>query len=188
MASSFTSVDFVIVVAYLAALAIVGAVFSRRQTSADAFLVAGRRMAWFPVGMSLMAALNSGIDYLTQPSATIQYGLVLVTGVLSWLFLYPWVATVVFPFYKRLNFYSVYEYLESRFDVRVRTLAAAIFIVWRLGWMATALYVPCLAIDAVTGGAVDLTLMIVVLGALVTLYTMLGGIQAVIWNDVLQFF
>ena len=53
--------------------------------------------------------------------------------------------------------------------------------------MATALYVPCLAIDAVTGGAVDLTLMIVVLGALVTLYTMLGGIQAVIWNDVMQF-
>jgi SSS family solute:Na+ symporter len=187
MASSFTSLDLVIVVAYLAALAIVGAVFSRRQTSADAFLVAGRRMAWFPVGMSLMAALNSGIDYLTQPSATIQYGLVLVTGVLSWLFLYPWVATVVFPFYKRLNFYSVYEYLESRFDVRVRTLAAAIFIVWRLGWMATALYVPCLAIDAVTGGAVDLTLMIVVLGGLVTLYTMLGGIQAVIWNDVMQF-
>jgi SSS family solute:Na+ symporter len=187
MASTFTALDLGIVVAYLAALALVGAYFSRRQTSAEAFLVAGRRMAWFPVGMSLMAALNSGIDYLTQPSATIQYGLVLVTGVLSWLFIYPWVAVVVFPFYKRLNFYSVYEYLESRFDVRVRTLAAGIFIVWRLGWMATALYVPCLAIDAVTGGAVDLTLMIVVLGVLVTLYTMLGGIQAVIWNDVMQF-
>jgi SSS family transporter len=187
MASSFTALDAVIVVAYLATLAAVGAIFSRRQTSADAFLVAGRRMSWFPVGLSLMAALNSGIDYLTQPSATIQYGLVLVIGVLSWLFIYPWVAAVVFPFYKRLEFYSVYEYLERRFDVSVRTLAAAIFIVWRLGWMATALYVPCLAIDAVTGGALDLTLMISVLGALVTVYTMLGGIQAVIWNDVMQF-
>src|SRR5690606_28296768 len=77
--------------------------------------------------------------------------------------------------------------LEARFDVRVRVLAAAIFVLWRLGWMATALYVPSLAIDAVTGGAVPLTAMIVVLGALVTGYTMLGGIQAVIWNDVLQF-
>ena len=187
MASSFTALDVVIVVAYLAALAIVGAVFSRRQTSADAFLVAGRRMAWFPVGLSLMAALNSGIDYLMQPSATIQYGLALVLGVLSWLFIYPWVAAIAFPFFKRLDFYTVYEYLETRFDVRVRTLAAAIFIVWRLGWMATALYVPCLAIDAVTGGAIDLTMMIIVLGALVTIYTMLGGIQAVIWNDVMQF-
>src|SRR5687768_12677442 len=187
MPSSLQPLDFLIVATYLATLAGVGIYFSRRQQTFDLFVVASRRMAWFPVGMSLMAALNSGIDYLTQPSATIQYGLVLVTGVLSWLFLYPWVATVVFPFYKRLNFYSVYEYLEIRFDVRVRTLAAAIFIVWRLGWMATALYVPCLAIDAVTGGAVDLTLMIVVLGGLVTVYTMLGGIQAVIWNDVMQF-
>jgi SSS family solute:Na+ symporter len=53
--------------------------------------------------------------------------------------------------------------------------------------MATAIYVPCLAIDAATNGRADLTTMILVLGALVTLYTMLGGIQAVIWNDVIQF-
>ena len=53
--------------------------------------------------------------------------------------------------------------------------------------MATALYVPCLAISATSGGQVDLTLMIVIAGVLVTLYTMLGGIQAVIWNDVIQF-
>jgi len=77
--------------------------------------------------------------------------------------------------------------LEARFDARVRVLAAAIFIVWRLGWMATAIYVPCLAINAATNGRADLTTMILVTGALVTLYTMLGGIQAVIWNDVIQF-
>jgi SSS family transporter len=134
-----------------------------------------------------MAALNSGIDYLTQPSATIRYGLVLVVGTSSWALLYPWMSRVVFPFYHRLKFYSVYEYLEARFDVRVRMLAVAIFIVWRLGWMATALYVPCLAIKATLTPQFDLTNLIVVLGALVTLYTLLGGIQAVIWNDVMQF-
>src|SRR6185503_15361924 len=79
------------------------------------------------------------------------------------------------------------EFLEARFDARVRLLAASIFIIWRLGWMATAIYVPCLAINAATNGRADLTTMIVVLGVLVTLYTMLGGIQAVIWNDVIQF-
>jgi len=134
-----------------------------------------------------MAALNSGLDYLMQPSSTIRYGLVLLVGPLSWLFLYPWVSRVILPFYRRLNLYTAYEFLEARFDVRVRTLAAAIFIVWRLGWMATALYVPCLAIDTAFTGRVDLTTMIVTLGVLVTLYTMLGGIQAVIWNDVIQF-
>lgn len=187
MTATLSAPDLVIIVGYLVALAAIGVFFSRRQTSLETFLVAGRRMSWLPVGLSLMAALNSGIDYLTQPSATIQYGLVLVLGTLSWFALYPWVSRVVFPFYRRLNFLSIYEYLEARFDVRVRTLAAVIFIAWRLGWMATALYVPCLAIDAASGGRIDMTLMIIVAGTLVTLYTMLGGIQAVIWNDVIQF-
>jgi SSS family solute:Na+ symporter len=185
--ATLTTLDLVIIVGYLLALAAIGSFFARRQSSLETFLIGGGRMSWLPVGLSLMAALNSGIDYLTQPSATIQYGLVLALGVLSWVFIYPWVSYVVFPFFRRLHVYSIYEYLESRFDVRVRTLAAIIFVMWRLGWMATALYVPCLAISATSGGQVDLTTMIVVAGVLVTLYTMLGGIQAVIWNDVIQF-
>lgn len=187
MQSSFHAVDWVIVAVYLVAMALVGIYFSRKQTSLDQYLRAGRSMGWLPVGLSLMAALNSGMDYLMQPSATIRYGLVLVVGITSWLALYPWVARVAFPFYRRLNFYSVYEYLEARFDVRVRTLAALIFLLWRVGWMATAMYVPSLAIDAASGGQVDLTTMTIIIGVLVTLYTMLGGIQAVIWNDVIQF-
>ncbi len=185
--ASLTNLDLIIIVGYLLLLAGIGAYFSRRQSSLDTFLIGGGRMSWLPVGLSLMAALNSGIDYLTQPSATIQYGLVLALGVLSWLAIYPWVSIVVFPFFRRLHVYSIYEYLETRFDVNVRTLAAIIFVAWRLGWMATALYVPCLAISATSGGQIDLTLMIVIAGVLVTLYTMLGGIQAVIWNDVIQF-
>lgn len=187
MQSSFHVIDWAIVAVYLLAMALVGIYFARQQTSLDQYLRAGRSMGWLPVGLSLMAALNSGMDYLMQPSATIRYGVVLVVGISSWLFLYPWVAKVAFPFYHRLNFYSVYEYLEARFDVRVRTLAALIFLLWRVGWMATAMYVPSLAINAATGGQVDLTTMTIIVGVLVTLYTMLGGIRAVIWNDVIQF-
>jgi SSS family transporter len=179
--------DVAIVLTYLAALAAVGAYFSRRQSNLDEFFLARHSMTWLPVGLSLMAALNSGIDYLMQPSSTIRYGLILLVGTSSWLFLYPWVTRVTLPFYRKLNVFTAYEFLEARFDVRVRTLAAAIFIVWRLGWMATAIYVPCLAINAAAGGRVDLPMMILVLGVLVTAYTMLGGIQAVIWNDVMQF-
>jgi SSS family transporter len=188
MRNAFHLLDGAVLVVYLAALAAVGVMFSRRQRSVDEFFLARRSMTWLPIGLSLMAALNSGIDYLMQPSSTIRYGLILLAGSSSWLFLYPWVTKVVLPFYRRINARTAYEFLEERFDVRVRTLAAAIFVVWRLGWMATALYVPCLAISAVTGDAVPLTMMIALLGMLVTGYTMLGGIQAVIWNDVMQFF
>ena len=187
MQTAATTLDAAIVIAYLTTMALVGVYFSRRQTGLGAFFVARQSMPWLAVGLSLMAALNSGIDYLMQPSATIRYGVILLAGTSSWIFLYPWVSRVTLPFYRRLNLYTAYEFLEARFDVRVRTLAAAIFIVWRLGWMATAIYVPCLAIEAVTGGRVDLRIMIAVLGLVVTGYTALGGIEAVIWNDVLQF-
>jgi len=176
------------VIAYLAAMAALGFYFSRRQSSLDRYLLAERDMGWLPVGLSLMAALNSGMDYLMQPSSTIRFGIVLTMGVLSWVVLYPWIARVVFPFYNRLDFYTVYEFLEARFDVRVRTLAAAIFIVWRLGWTATAMFVPSLAINAVTAGQVPLNATTIVIGIVVTITTMAGGIQGVIWTDVVQFF
>jgi SSS family solute:Na+ symporter len=187
MTSSFHAIDWAIIAIYLVAMGGVGVYFSRRQTSLKTFLLADQRIGWLPIGLSLMAALNSGMDYLMQPSSTIRYGAVLVVGIVSWLPLYPWVAHVAFPFFQRLNFFTVYEYLEARFDLRVRTLAAVIFILWRLGWMATAMYVPSLAVNAASGGQVDLVTMTIIVGVLVTSYTMLGGIEAVIWNDVIQF-
>jgi SSS family transporter len=185
--TSLHTLDVVIITVYLVSLAAVGLYFSRRQKSLDVFFLARQSMTWLPVGLSLMAALDSAIDYLMQPSATIRYGLILLIGTSSWLVLYPWVSRVTLPFYRRLNYYTAYEYLEKRFDVRVRALAALIFIVWRLGWMATAIYVPSLAISTATGDRIPLTLLVVGLGVLVTLYTALGGIEAVIWNDVAQF-
>ena len=187
MTSSFHPIDWWIVAAYLVTMAAIGVYFSRRQDSLSQFVLADRQMGWLPVGVSLMAALNSGMDYLMQPSSTIQYGLVLAVGVLSWIPLYPWVAKVATPFFARLNYLTAYEYLEARFDVRVRVLGAVIFLAWRLGWMATAMYVPALALNAATAGAVDTTLVTIVIGTIVTAYTMLGGVQAVIWNDVIQF-
>ena len=81
--SSFHLADWVVVAVYLAVMAYMGFYFSRRQTTLDRYLLAVRSMGWLPVGLSLMAALNSGMDYLMQPSATIRYGAVLVLGVVS---------------------------------------------------------------------------------------------------------
>jgi SSS family transporter len=185
--TSLHPLDIVIIVLYLAMLGGIGLYFSQRQKSLDEYFLAKQSMAWLPVGLSLMAALDSAIDYLMQPSSTIRYGLILLIGTSSWIFLYPWVSKVTLPFYRKLNYFTAYEYLEARFDVRVRALAAVIFIVWRLGWMATAIYVPSLAISTATGDRIPVTLLVAGLGVIVTLYTALGGIEAVIWNDVAQF-
>lgn len=187
MESHFGWIDGGIIVLYLTMLAGIGVYFSRRQSNLDEYFRAGQSMGWLPVGLSLMAALNSGIDYMTQPSASIQYGLVYLPSLLTWGIAYAYVVYWILPFYRRLDIFSVYEYLERRFDVRVRTLGAAIFILWRLGWMATALYVPCLAVNAASGGKLPLIPTILVLGLIVSVYTAVGGIKGVIWTDVIQF-
>ena len=81
MTSSFRSIDWVIVAAYLRRWPASASTFRGSQTNLDQYLLAERNMGWLPVGLSLMAALNSGMDYLMQPSATIRYGLVLVVGI-----------------------------------------------------------------------------------------------------------
>src|SRR6185295_5918537 len=115
MIAGLPAIDAAIIVIYLAMLTGVGVYFSRRQTNLDEFFRARQSMAWLPVGLSLMAALNSGIDYLMQPASTIRYGLILLVGTSSWLFLYPWVSRVTLPFYRRLHAFTAYEFLEVRF-------------------------------------------------------------------------
>lgn len=184
---SFGWLDWLIIGAYLAMLMGIGVYHSRRQDTLREYFLAGKHMGWLPIGMSLLAALNSGIDYLAQPSAFIKYNILIILPCASWLVVYPYAFFVTMPMYRRLDIYSAYEYLENRFNVAVRCLAAAIFILWRLGWMATALYVPCLAFNTVTGGQLPLKPTILVLGTVATVYTMLGGVKAVIWTEVIQF-
>src|SRR5688572_10505234 len=181
----FGWINWLTIFLYLGTLAGIGVYFSRRQKNLEDFFVGGRGMGWIPVGMSLMAALNSGIDYMVQPFTVFKYGLIYLIGISSWLFLYPWVSYITMPFYRRLQFISAYEYLEQRFNSPVRTMAALVFLLWRLGWMSMAVYAPSLAISALAD--VPLVPTIIVLGCAVTLYTMLGGITAIIWTDVLQF-
>jgi sodium-coupled monocarboxylate transporter 8/12 len=184
---NFGWIDGLFIVAYMLMLIGFGVYHSRRQKTIREYFLAGKHMSWIPIGLSLMAALNSGIDYLAQPSALIKFGIIVLTGNLTWLVLYPYAFYISMPLFRRLDVYSAYEYLERRFHVAVRCLAAVIFIFWRLGWMATALYVPCLAITTATGHPEQLKLLICVMGLVATVYTMLGGVKAVIWTEVIQF-
>jgi SSS family transporter len=189
MILGFHFVDGLLVVVYLAVLVAIGAYFSRKQHSLEDFIKGGKQVGWLPIGVSLMAAMNSGIDFVQTPAVVYAVGLVFITLILGWLPLYPWISRVAIPFYQRLDVYSAYEYLERRFNLGVRLIGAGIFVAWRVGWMGAALYVPILAFQGATGitdRSVS-TMMAVVLGVTVTTYTMLGGIKAVIWTDVLQF-
>jgi SSS family transporter len=179
-------IDGGIIVVYLILLTGIGVHFSRRQRTLSDF-VKGGKLGFLAMGASLMAALNSGIDYIQAPAWGYRFGMVATVFVFTWIFIFPWITLVTVPFYRRLNVYSPYEYLERRFSLPVRMLASSIYVLWRCGWMGAAIYVPCLSINAATGGQLPLTPLIVVLGLVVTAYTMMGGLRAVFWTDVAQF-
>ena len=93
-------------------------------------------------------------------------------------------ALVYLPFYRRLNLTCAYEYLEQRFNVATRLVASVLFIVFQCGRTAIVLYLPALALATVAN--FDLTACILLMGALCIVYTVAGGIEAVIWTDVAQ--
>ena len=143
-------------------------------------------MGWLPVGLSVMATLFSTNSFVMYPS--IAYGsslriwicMIVLTAVV------PIVMFVFIPVYARLNCQTAYEYLEKRFHVCVRAIAAGLFVFLRIGWMASAIYSATLVIASIT--EVSQFTLIISLGVISTTYTILGGLKAVMWTDVLQFF
>jgi len=182
-----TAIDYCLCVAYLLGIVGLGALFYKRQKTTKDFFLAGRSMTWLPVGLSLMATLTSGIGFIGAPAGAVKYGIITLWGLLALPLSFPVVVWVFMPFYHRLKVYTAYEYLERRFDVRVRCLTSGIFILWRVTWMATAIYVPSMVLNIVTDGRLPLIPSVIGLGVLATVYTALGGVKAVIWTDVVQF-
>ncbi len=171
--------------AYFAVIVCVGvASFRHRDTDSDFFL-ANRSMHWLPIGLSITLTAFSGINYTAFSTEVFGHGLYVALSVPVFIFAAFPVIGIVMPFYHQLGICSAYEYLENRFDVRVRTLASGLFILWRIFWMATALYVPSKVLALLTG--LNLYGIIFVTGTAVTAYTAAGGIRAAMWTDVFQF-
>jgi len=178
--------DYALLGLYAAGIFALGASrFRRGATSGDYFL-ASRQAGWFGVGISLMVSLASSLGYLAAPAAAQRGGLVLLWSLLALPLVYPLVVKVFIPFYHRLDTCTAYEYLERRFNLGVRLLASGLFIAWRLTWMAAVLYVPALALHAASAGRVPVLATLLVVGALATSYSMLGGMRGILWADIAQ--
>lgn len=188
------SFDYAVIVLYLVFTFGIAVWFGQKQKNTDDFFVGGRRMPWFAVGLSILATLFSTLSYLGGPGEMIKHGIGLFIGNLA----IPLSMTVVFflwiPFFMRLKVTSAYEYLEKRFNYPVRLTGAVLFILLRLGWMSMVVYAASLALDRVKGDDIwwlsgpDIYWWIVGVGLFAAIYTSVGGIQAMIWTDVLQCF
>ncbi|MCA9003792.1 MAG: sodium/solute symporter [Planctomycetaceae bacterium] len=143
-------------------------------------------MGWLPVGLSVMATLFSANSFVMYPSIAYGSGLRISLFLIAISLMAPLVLWVFIPVYARLKCQTAYEYLERRYHVSVRSLASGLFIFLRIGWMASATYAASVVLANVM--QVDQVTVIIVLGVVSIFYTMLGGLRAVMWTDVLQFF
>jgi SSS family transporter len=181
----FSYANWLILGTYIVAISVLGSLFYRKKTTAGEFFLGGRRMKAIPVAISLVAADLSAISYMGAPAWTYQHNLELVWSSWSYLFVAPVVMFVFMPFYSRFKFYTAYEYLERRFDLKTRLLGSAIFLLMRGSHVAIVIYAPSLILSLITG--LPVAGCVLIMGVCTTLYTTLGGMKAVIWTDVTQF-
>ncbi len=178
--------DYGAIAVYFALFTLVGALFARKQTSSDTFALGGRSVKWWLAGISLYATGTSAISYMAIPAQTFS------TNIIWWILPVPLAALallpqayLVIPLIRRLNVTSTYEYLERRFNPALRLLASAQCIVFQIaGRMAVVMLLPAMAISAVTG--ISLLAAVLIMGVITTIYTAIGGIDAVIWTDAIQ--
>lgn len=173
---------------YAIGMIAIGVYYARRSASAEDYLLGGRSIPSWMVGISLFATLLSTLSYLTYPGEMIQYGPTIFGGLLVYPFAYAIVARGIIPTLMRAEVTSAYEILETRLSLSIRLLASFFFLSLRLMWMATILHataskviVPLMGLDP---GAT--ALICVLLGGVTLAYTTLGGLRAVVLTDVVQ--
>lgn len=176
--------DQLVLLVYLALMLGMGLYFSRRNVSTEEYFLGGRRFSGWVIGLSLVGTSISSITFLAYPgdafkTAWLRFlpNLMLPVGVFvaAWLFL---------PRFRRGGAISAYEFLEQRYGPSVRVYGALAFIVAQLVRVSTILYLLGLLIQQVAG--LDPVTAVCVAGLVVSLYTVVGGIDAVIWTDVVQ--
>ena len=180
----FFPLDYGVLIAYLAGMVVIGFFFAGREATTDDFFLGGRRIPWWAAGISIFGTQLSAITFMAIPAKVYATDWVYILGNMCIVLIAPLVVFFYLPFFRRLNVTTAYEYLERRFNLPVRLFGSASFILFQLGRMGIVLFLPAIALSAVTG--ISITTCILVMGVLATMYTVLGGIEAVIWTDVVQ--
>lgn len=183
-ASSFGWLDYTSLAGYFVLISGISIWFSRRRKTTEQFLRGGQQIPFWAVGISVMATQVSAIGFMTIPAKSYATNWAYFAGVATWFVVVPLVNRAFIPFYRKLNLTSAYQYLEARFDSRVRLLAAVAFMLFQLARMGLVLYLPALALSSVV--PIDTFTSILIMGLLSTAYTAIGGIEAVIWIEVAQ--
>ena len=172
-----STIDWLVMTGTLAAIVIYGIIQTRSVDDTETYLLGGRDLKWWTIGLSVMATQASAITFLSTPGQAYNSGL----GFAQFYFGLPIAMVIlcafVLPIYYRLKVYTAYEYLEGRFDLKVRSLTAILFLIQRGLAAGITIYAPAIILSSILGWSLSLTILLI--GVVVIFYTVLGGTTAV---------
>ena len=183
---NFGWINWLVIVIYMASMLYVGYFFMKREKSTDDFFRGGGRVPWWAAGISIFATMLSAITYMAIPGKTYAMDWKYFTMAITIFLIVPAIVYYYLPFFRKLNVTTAYEYLELRFNVLARSLASILFMIFMMARMALVLFLPSLALTTVTG--INIYTCIILMGVVTVIYCTMGGVEAVIWGDVIQGF
>ena len=182
--AAFGTLNWTILIVYILGNLLLGFVLSRRVTSAEDFYLGRRATPWWAIGISVVATYVSALSFLGGPAWSYSENLAVIAIHLNYPIVIFLVITIFLPFFFNSGVASIYEYQERRFGPASRSVMSGIFLVSQGLTSAAILYATALVIEFITG--IDVVQAILVVTVIALVYTMLGGIAAVIWTDVIQ--
>ncbi|WP_375584027.1 sodium/solute symporter [Cyclobacterium xiamenense] len=169
---------------YLCCMLGIGFYFSKTDKSTAQFFLAGGRIPWWAAGLSIYGTQLSAITFMAIPVIVYATDWRLALGSFMIFAIVPIIIRFYLPFFRRLRITTAYQYLELRFNLNVRLLGSLTFICLQLARMGVVVFLPAIAISSVSG--MNIYVCIAIMGVFSTAYTVLGGMEAVIWTDVVQ--
>lgn len=157
---------------------------SRKNVGVEGYFLANRRLPWPAIGLSVMATQASAITFIGTTGQAFDDGMEFIQVYLALPVAMVILCAVFVPFYYRAKIFTAYEFLEKRFDPKTRSLTAFLFLLSRGMGAGIILYAPAIVLSVILGW--DEVVTIAIMAVITILYTVVGGITAVIWTDVIQ--
>ncbi|XP_060645920.1 sodium-coupled monocarboxylate transporter 1-like [Drosophila nasuta] len=183
----FGITDYVVFTLMLGASALIGiyfGFFSKAKNTTEEYLRGGKKMKTLPIAISLVASQLSGIAIMSVPAEMYSFGVNYFFMVIAMVAVVPILNYIIVPVFYENNVSNCYEYLEVRFNKLTRRLVTATFVMNACLMLPVFMFIPSLAFSQVTG--MNIHYINVIVSSVCVFYTMLGGIKAVVWTDVVQ--
>ncbi len=182
----FGTLNWAIVIAYLLGNLLLGYMMSRRVKTSEDYYLGDRSAPWWAIGISVIATYVSALSFLGGPAWAYGDGMAALAIHINYPLVIFVVVAVFLPFFFNSGVASIYEYLERRFGRKSRTIMSLLFLITQSITAASILTATAVVVTFVTG--IDAKMAVWIMTAIVLVYTLMGGMNAVIWTDVLQGF